>query len=88
MEKIISKIEEQNLRLKSIEELLHLSKKVLNIDEVCKLTGLSKSSIYRCTHKGTIPFYKQAKHLFFDKLEIESWLKENRGYNVKDDSNY
>lgn len=70
-------------RLDKLENLIATTQKqVLNIDEVSTLTGLSKSSIYKFSHKGTIPFYKQAKHLYFDRLEIERWLKEHRGYNV------
>lgn len=81
-ETVLEFLQRQNEKLKSIEKLLSLSKSVLNIDEVSNLTGLSKSTIYKFTHFGTIPHYKQAKHLFFDRLEIESWLKENRGFNV------
>lgn len=68
----------QDKRLKKIECLLSLSKTVLNIDEVCLLTGLSKSTVYKFTHKGKIPYYRQAKHLYFDRIEIENWLKQNR----------
>jgi len=65
-------------RLKNIESLLSTQKNVLNLDEVCKLTGLSKSHVYKLTCYSKVPFYKQAKHLFFDRVEIESWLKVNR----------
>lgn len=75
---------EQNERLKNIEILLTLSKTVLNREEVCKLTGLSKSTIYKLTHFGRIPFYKKAKHLFFDRVEVENWLKSNKGYSAKE----
>lgn len=65
-------------RLTNIENLLPLTKTVLNIDEVERLTSLSKSTIYKLTCRGGIPHYKKAKHLFFDRVEIESWLKSNR----------
>jgi excisionase family DNA binding protein len=79
---VLEKLQSQDERLKNIENLLSLSKSVLNIDEVSKLTGLSKSTVYKFTCYGTIPHYKQAKHLYFDRVEIESWLKENRGFNA------
>jgi hypothetical protein len=28
--------------------------------------------------QGTIPHYKQAKHLYFDRGEVENWLRENQ----------
>ena len=71
-------LQKQDERLKNIETLLFAQKNVLNLDEVCSLTGLSKSHIYKLTCWGKIPYYKQAKHLYFDRAEIENWLKENR----------
>ncbi len=65
-------------------QILCTQKTVLNIGEVCTLTGLSKSSIYKLTMNGKIPHYKQAKHLYFDRIEIEAWLKTNRGFNVNE----
>jgi excisionase family DNA binding protein len=78
MVEILEKLQKQNERLKSIENFLFAQKNVLNLDEVCTLTGLSKSHIYKLTCWGKIPFYKQAKHLYFDRVEIENWLKSNR----------
>ena len=75
---VLELLQKQEERLSNIESLLTLSKTVLNLNEVCTLTGLSKSHIYKLTCWGRIPFYKQAKHLFFDRVEIENWLKVNR----------
>jgi len=75
---VLELLNKQNERLINIESLLVVSKTVLNLAEVCTLTGLSKSHIYKLTSWGKIPHYKQAKHLFFDRVEISFWLKENR----------
>jgi len=71
-------LKRQGEKLTNIETLLTISKTVLNLDEACTLTGLSKSHIYKLTCWGKIPYYKQAKHLYFDRLELENWLKTNR----------
>nr|WP_321408086.1 helix-turn-helix domain-containing protein [uncultured Carboxylicivirga sp.] len=72
-------------RLKRLENLFITSQKqVLNIDEVCTYTGLSKSTIYKLCMRGAIPYYKQSKHNYFDKDEIITWLKETRGYNAEE----
>ncbi len=63
-------------------QIICTQKTVLNINEVCTQTGLSKSTIYKLTMTGKIPHYKQAKHLYFDRVEIENWLKAKRGFNV------
>jgi excisionase family DNA binding protein len=67
-------------RIEALEKIVSLATKtVLNINELSKLTGISKSTIYKFTSNGSIPYYKQAKYLFFDRVEIENWLKENKG---------
>jgi excisionase family DNA binding protein len=55
------------------------SKTMLTPNDVVMLTGLSKFHLYKltCTHR--IPFYKpNGKQIYFDKSEVEAWLKRNR----------
>lgn len=55
------------------------AKNVLNLDDVAFLTGLSKSHIYKLTYSHQIPHYKpNGKYVYFDRKEIEDWLKQNR----------
>ena len=55
-------------------------KEILNIDEVARLTGLSRSTIYKLTSKHEIPYYKPAgrKHLHFRRDEIMAWMLRGR----------
>lgn len=67
-------------RLKRIEyNSLLAAKNVLVIDDVALLTNMSKSYLYSLTSKNKIPFYRpNGKQIYFDKSEIENWLKQNR----------
>lgn len=65
-------------RLEAIENLLKTQKSILTIDDLSTFTGLSKSTIYKLTCSNKIPHYKRSKHLYFDRDEIESWIKEHR----------
>lgn len=67
-------------RLDRIEQYsLLAAKNVLNIEDVSILTGLSKSHLYKLTHRREIPHYKpNGKILYFDREEIERWMKQNR----------
>ena len=66
-------------RLSNIETLLLSQKTVLNFDEVALYTGLSKSHLYKLTSTGGIPCYKpRAKHIYFEKVEIDKWLLSNK----------
>ena len=55
------------------------AKNVLSLDDVAVLTGLSKSHLYKLTCTHQIPFYKpNGKQIYFDRGEVESWMKQNR----------
>jgi len=54
------------------------AKNVLCLDDVALLTGLSKSHLYKLTCEHRIPCYKPGKHIYFDRAEIEDWMKQNR----------
>lgn len=76
----IYKMEERIMaELQALKQLTLLSaKNVLTIDDVTLLTGVSKSALYKMTCAREIPHYKRGKFLFFDRAEIERWMKENR----------
>ena len=67
-------------QLDRIEALTLLSaKSVFCFDEAVIFTGLSKSFLYKLTSSKQIPHYKpQGKQVYFDKAELENWLKQNR----------
>ena len=67
-------------RLDQIQKLTLLSaKKMLNMDDVAMLTGLSKNYVYRLTCTHALPFYKpNGKQIYFDREDIEAWMRSNR----------
>ncbi len=74
-------------RLKAIEESLRLQKKVFNITDLHRYTGLSKSTIYKLTSTGKIPCNSPTgKIIFFDKDEIDIWLLSNKNESVVSDA--
>ena len=54
------------------------STEIIGIDEVCKITGLSKHTVYKKTSNKEIPFYKSTLRrrsvLQFRRSEIENWI--------------
>lgn len=73
-------LQELKQYLKKIEGYTLLAaKNVLCFDDVVLLTGLSRSHLYKLTCNHQIPHYKpNGKQLYFDRKEIEAWLKQNR----------
>lgn len=54
-------------------------KKILTIEEVAEITGLSKSTLYKMTSARQIPHYKPtARLLYFLREEVEAWMLRNR----------
>jgi excisionase family DNA binding protein len=49
--------------------------KVLSIDEVSKLLGLAKATIYSKVSKRELPHMKRGKNLYFSEKEINGYLK-------------
>lgn len=70
--------------LNQLQELKRLAvlgaKNVLNMDDVCLLSGLSKSHLYKLVWSKRIPYYKSegGKMTYFNKQEIENWLMAYR----------
>ena len=67
-------------KLEAIERnTLLASKNVLTIDDAALLTDMSKSHLYKLTCSKQIPFYRpNGKLVYFDRQELEGWLKQNR----------
>lgn len=73
-------MENMQIQLDRIERnTLLASKNVLVLDDVVLLTGLSRSYLYKLTSTHQIPFYRpNGKQIYFDREEIENWLRRNR----------
>lgn len=55
------------------------------LDEACLLTGYTKNTLYRKTHRKLIPFHKGngLRRLFFFKSELIAWIKSGNKIEVK-----
>lgn len=70
-------MEELKKQLDRIEKLsLLAAKNVFTVEDLSLITGFSASWIYKLTSQKKIPHYKRSGDLYFDRLEIENWLKE------------
>jgi len=50
----------------------------ISIDQASELLNLSKSTIYKRTMTGSIPFYKYRKKLKFSRLELIKWIMDHK----------
>ena len=78
-ETILLKMVSQNNRIKVLEHILFDAKDVLTLEEAALFMGISKSSLYKMTHKHELPFYRpNGKLIYFDKSELVKWMRQNR----------
>ena len=53
-------------------------KKVLSFDEGVEYLGYAKSTVYKLTSAGVLPFSKpHGKKIFFDREKLEDWMLSN-----------
>ena len=56
-----------------------MQKSVLTAQEAALYLGWSISYLYKKTMSKDVPHYKpMGKTLYFDRLELEAWMKRNR----------
>ena len=63
-------------KLNKIEEMLSIqSEKPLSLEEASVYLHVSKSYMYKLTHRRQIPCFKpNGKKVYFKKSDLESWL--------------
>ena len=72
-------------RVEQLESLYLNQKTVLNFDEAAKFLSLSKSYLYKLTHKCIVPHYKpNGKNVYFNRLELEQWLQTNKSLSIEE----
>lgn len=52
-------------------------KTLLTIEEAAVFTNLSVGYLYRLTSERKIPHFKKMSRLYFDKQQLNEWLREN-----------
>ena len=72
-------------RLTNIEKALDLirsiimrDKKTLTTEECSNYTSYSISYLYKLTSRKQRPHFKRGKKIYFDKDEIDAWLKQHK----------
>lgn len=76
-------------RLERIEAILSkTAKTIFTVDDLIDYTGFKRSYIYKLVHLNEIPYSKpQGKILFFDRAEIDEWLRQNKSKSKSQISN-
>jgi len=58
--------------------IIQMDKVFISINDVARITGISKSKLYKLTALGLIPHYKPTGKLLFKQPEVFEWVEQNR----------
>ena len=73
-ETLLLKVESFEHRIEVLENTLSAAKEVLTLEEAALFMGISKSSLYKMTHRHELPFFRPN----FEKAELLKWMRQNR----------
>ena len=62
-------------RLDALEGIYLCQKEIFNFDEAAAYLSISKSTLYKLTSKKEIPFYKPNRLVFFERAELDNWIR-------------
>lgn len=65
-----------------------MNKDLLTIKQASDYLKLTKENIYRMTAEKRIPHFKPAKHLLFDRHQLDTWLDNKAIITNTDFSNF
>ena len=67
--------QQANDRIGALENIFLCQKEILNFDEASAYLNMSKSTLYKLTSKKEIPHYKPNRFVFFEKSELDKWIR-------------
>lgn len=66
-------------KLDAITTVFCQAKEILTLEEAAIFLGISKSCLYKMTHKQIVPFYKpNNKLVYFERSELVKWIRSCR----------
>ena len=55
----------------------------LTVSDVSQMLKISKGAVYNMTSTRQIPFFKKGRRVYFDKKEIDEWIRQDRRKTIK-----
>ena len=70
--------EQNEERIGALEKIFLCQKEIFNFDEAADYLSMSKSTLYKLTAKKEIPHFKPNRFVFFEKAELDQWIRDHR----------
>ncbi|MDV6316685.1 helix-turn-helix domain-containing protein [Idiomarina sp. HP20-50] len=60
-----------------LKKIQLVTKEYMTVEECAKYLGLSRSAIYKLTHRKEIPHFKPSKRVMFKRSEVDAWIQKS-----------
>lgn len=71
-------VNELKREMEQVKNVVYAAKEILTLEEAAMFMGVTRSMLYKLTHRQEIPFYKpNNKMVYFEKSELVKWLRRN-----------
>ena len=78
-ETILLKVESFEHRIEILENTLIATKRLLTLETPALYMAISKSSLYKMTHRHELPVFRpNGKLIYFEKAELLKCMRQNR----------
>lgn len=67
-----------NLSKVELAPLNSSQNELMDMDDIVKYLRLTKPTIYSKISKREIPHFKQSNRIYFDRVEIDNWIKSKK----------
>ena len=58
-------------------------KELLTVKDISQMLNISKGAIYNMTSAQQIPHFKRGGRIYFDRSEIDEWIRDDRRKTIK-----
>lgn len=65
-------------RIDALEGIFLCQKEIFNFEEAASYLNMSRSTLYKLTSSKSIPHYKPNRFVFFEKAELDKWIRDHR----------
>lgn len=69
--------QETEERILALEGIYLNQKEIFTLDEAASYLQISRSALYKLTSRKQIPHYKPNKYVFFERSELDNWIRSS-----------
>lgn len=78
VKQLFEKVEQMEELLKKLQPVEGNANEMLSVAEAATFLNISTQAVYTMVSRGIIPYHKPGKRLYFDRQDLEEWIRLGR----------